>query len=80
MRVLTELGPDKAGAICLFGVDGIDSGKLGSWLLANHRIVSTPIGHPEFSGIRVTPSVYTTVDEIDTFVDAVKVAIKSGIA
>ena len=80
VRVLTELGPDKAGAICLFGVDGIDSGKLGSWLLANHRIVSTPIGHPEFSGIRVTPSIYTTVDEIDTFVDAVKVAIKSGIA
>ncbi len=80
VKVLTELGPDKAGAICLFSVDGLDSGKLGNWLLANYRIVNTPIGHPEFSGIRITPSVYTTVDEIDTFVDAVKKAIKAGIA
>ena len=80
VRVLTELGPDKAGAICLFSVDGIDSVKLGAWMLANYRIVNTPIVHPEFSGIRITPSVYTTVDEIDTFVDAVKEAIKVGIA
>jgi isopenicillin-N epimerase len=80
VKVLTELGPDKAGAICLFSVDGIDSVKLGQWMLANYRIVNTPIVHPEFSGIRITPSVYTTIDEIDTFVDAVKKAVKVGIA
>ena len=80
VKVLTELGPDKAGAICMFGVEGIDPGKLGSWMLANYRIVNTPIVHPEFNGIRITPSIYTTVDELDTFVDAVKTAIKKGIA
>ena len=80
VKVLTELGPDKAGAICLFGVDGIDPGKLGGWLLSRYRIVNTPIGHPEFNGIRITPSIYTSVDEIDTFVDAVRTAIKQGIA
>jgi selenocysteine lyase/cysteine desulfurase len=36
--------------------------------------------HPEFSGIRITPSIYTTVDEIDTFVGAVLTAIRTGIA
>jgi selenocysteine lyase/cysteine desulfurase len=80
VQVLTELGPDKAGAICMFGVDGLDPVKLGGWLMANYRIVNTPIVHPEFSGIRITPSIYTTTDEIDTFVDAVKVAIRKGIA
>lgn len=80
VKVLTELGPDKAGAICLFGVEGMDPGKLGGWLLSNYRIVNTPIVHPEFSGIRITPSIYTTVDEIDTFVGAVTKAIRSGIA
>ncbi len=80
VRVLTELGPDKAGAICMFGVDGLDPVKLGSWMLANHRIVNTPIVHPEFNGIRITPSIYTSLDEIDTFVDTVKVAIRKGIA
>lgn len=80
VKVLTELGPDKAGAICMFGVEGIDPGKLGNWLLANYKIVSTPIVHPEFSGIRITPSIYTTIDELDTFVGAVRKAIKVGVA
>jgi isopenicillin-N epimerase len=80
VQVLTELGPDKAGAICMFNVDGIEPGPLGGWLLSKYRIVNTPIVHPEFKGIRITPSIYTTVDEIDTFVDAVKTAIRNGIA
>ena len=78
VKVLTPLDNDKAGAICLFSVDGMDPGKLGGWLLSNHRIVTTPIGHPEFSGIRITPSVYTSVDEVDTFADAVLKAIAKG--
>jgi isopenicillin-N epimerase len=80
VKVLTQLGPDKSGAICLFNVDGLDPVKLGGWLLDRHRIVNTPIVHPEFSGIRITPSIYTRVEEIDTFADAVLTAIKSGIA
>ena len=80
VHVLTQLGPDKSGAICLFGVDGLDPVKLGGWMLDNHRIVNTPIVHPEFSGIRITPSVYTSVQEIDTFGDVVLSAIKKGIA
>ncbi|HVZ49974.1 MAG TPA: aminotransferase class V-fold PLP-dependent enzyme [Gemmatimonadaceae bacterium] len=80
VHVLTQLGPDKSGAICLFTVDGLDPVKLGGWLASKYRIVNTPIVHPEFSGIRITPSIYTSVEEIDTFTDAVLTAIKSGIA
>ncbi|HET8771643.1 MAG TPA: aminotransferase class V-fold PLP-dependent enzyme [Gemmatimonadaceae bacterium] len=80
VKVLTELGPDKAGAICLFSVDGMDPVKLGGWLMREYRIVNTPIVHPEFSGIRITPNVYTTIDEIDVFTEAVKRALKQGIA
>jgi isopenicillin-N epimerase len=80
VKVLTPLGPDKGGAICLFNVDGIDPVKLGGWMLEKHRIVTTPIVHPEFSGIRITPSVYTSVREVDTFTNVVLQAIKSGIA
>jgi isopenicillin-N epimerase len=80
VKVLTELGPDKAGAIAMFDVEGLDPVQLGSWMLSHHRIVNTPIVHQEFKGIRITPSVYTSVDEIDTFVETVKLAIKKGIA
>jgi selenocysteine lyase/cysteine desulfurase len=80
VKVLTPLSGEKSGAICLFNVEGIDPGKLGGWLLDKHRIVSTPIVHPEFQGIRVTPNVYTMAEEIDTFSDAVLKAIRTGIA
>ena len=70
---------EKSGAICLFNVKGIEPGKLGGWLLDKYKIVNTPIVHPEFQGIRITPNVYTMVEEIDTFADAVTKAIKKGI-
>ena len=76
---LTPLDNKQAGAIALFQVDGLDNVKLGAWLLNQHRIVNTPIVHPEFKGIRITPNVYTTLDEIDVFADKVLDAVKKGI-
>ncbi|MBX9929441.1 MAG: aminotransferase class V-fold PLP-dependent enzyme [Gemmatimonadaceae bacterium] len=80
VKVLTPLGPDQGGAIALFSVTGIDPVKLGGWLSEKYKIVSTPIVHPEFTGIRITPNVYTMVDEVDTFAGAVLTAIKKGVA
>ena len=67
VHVLTPLTGTKSGAIGLFYVDGLDPVKLGGWLWDSYRIVSTPIVHAEFKGIRVTPNVYTMPEEIDTF-------------
>ena len=79
VRVLTPLDdPARAGAIGFFAVDGLDPVKLGDWLLARHRIVTTPIVHAEFSGIRVTPNVYTTRDEVDRFAGMVLDAVRKG--
>jgi selenocysteine lyase/cysteine desulfurase len=80
VTVPTQLDTPYSGAIALVSVAGLEPGKLSSWLLDKHRIVTTPIVHPEFSGIRITPNVYTTVDEVDTFTDTVLGAIKRGIA
>ncbi|MGE0354904.1 MAG: aminotransferase class V-fold PLP-dependent enzyme [Gemmatimonadales bacterium] len=80
VRVLTPLEGRDSGGIALVSVDGIDPGKLGGWLLSQHRIVTTPIVHPEFSGVRITPNVYTTPAEIDVFSEKVMEAIKGGIA
>jgi selenocysteine lyase/cysteine desulfurase len=80
VKVLTPLDSPYSGAIALVSVDGLDFSKLGGWLMAKHRIVNTPILHKEFNGIRITPNVYTTTDEIDTFADKMMYAIKNGIA
>lgn len=80
VHVLTHLDDRNSGAIALFNVDGIESGALGSWLMAKHRIVTTPIAHKEYNGLRITPNVYTTLDEVDTFTDKVLIAINRGIS
>jgi len=61
------------------GLEGVDPGKLSEWLLAKHRIFTVAITHEQFSGIRVTPNVYTTVDEIRTFGKALKTAATMNI-
>ncbi len=80
VRILTPLDSRQSGAIALVDIDGLDNVKLGGWLMSNFRIVNTPIVHPEFRGIRITPNVYTTLDEIDTFTDKMIQAIRKGIA
>jgi selenocysteine lyase/cysteine desulfurase len=80
VKLLTPLDSQYSGAIGLVYVDGMDMNKLGAWLLDRHKIVSTPIIHPEFSGLRVTPNVYTTLDEVDVFSEKMLSAIRNGIA
>jgi isopenicillin-N epimerase len=79
VRVLTPLDGKQAGGIALFNVEGIDSAKLQGWLWAKHRIITTPIIHAEFNGLRITPNVYTTLDEVDRFGDKVLEAIARGV-
>ena len=80
VKMITEIGPSKSGAIGVVAIDGMDMGKLGGWLLSQHRIVTTPMVNDEFSGMRITPNVYTTTDEVDLFADRVTKAIRQGIA
>ena len=80
VQVLTPLDSPWGRGLGFFNVDGLDPAKLGEWLMAKHRVVQTPIIHPEFKGIRVTPNVYTSVEEIDRFAELVLTAIHKGLA
>ena len=74
------LSPDETERTCGIGllhVEGIDTQALKDRLWEKHRIISVAIKHAEFSGLRITPNVDTTVEEIDVFVDAVLKAIKA---
>ncbi len=60
-------------------IEGIEPGALTQFLWKNYRIIVTPIKHPEFEGIRVSPNLFTTLQELDRFVDALSYAIEKGI-
>lgn len=78
--MITPIGANESGAIGVFGIRGMDMAKLGGWLMSKHNVVTTPMVNDEFQGMRITPNVYTTVDEVDLFADRVISAIKTGVA
>lgn len=79
VRFNTNLSPEHSCGIANVEIVGIEPGKLGEWLLAKHGVFTTPIVHPQFQGIRVTPNVYTTLGEIDHFASAMLEAAREGI-
>jgi isopenicillin-N epimerase len=79
VRILTPLDSPWGAGIGLLHIDGLTPDKLVPWLFDKHRIVSTVIMHPEFDGVRVTPNVYTTTQEVDLFAEKVLEAIRRGV-
>lgn len=87
VRFYTADDDERSCAIGTFGLEGRGAAELGAALMQRWRIVTTPIvfapadptrpdppaGAPQIDGLRVTPNVYTTPDELDRFVAAVRV-------
>ncbi|HTQ09475.1 MAG TPA: aminotransferase class V-fold PLP-dependent enzyme [Fimbriimonadaceae bacterium] len=76
----TNLEKDFSCGFCNVEIQGIKAGDLGAWMESKHKIVITPIEHPHFQGCRVSPQVYTTLDEVDRFAEAMLHAATKGIA
>jgi len=79
MRLHTSLKPGKACGIANVEILGVDTRKLADYLWRRRHILVTPIVHPEFSGVRISPSVYTTAGEIDLFSEAMEEIAENGI-
>ncbi len=79
VRLHTSLKPGFACGIATVEIRETDPGHLSDWLWDRHRIITTPIDHPEFQGIRVSPSVYTTLEELDRFVEAMEHVVRFGL-
>jgi isopenicillin-N epimerase len=80
VTVWTPLDDDHGSCgIGLVGIEGIDPAKLSDHLLDKYKILTIAIHHQAFSGIRITPNVYTTVGEIDTFTEAMRRVVSKGI-
>jgi len=79
VRVHTSFDPAMSCGIGNLQVEGVDSAALAKHLFDTRRIIVVPIKHPEFEGLRVTPCVYTTTDEVDRFAEAIEQVIAQGL-
>jgi len=87
IKVLTDLSePAQAWGVAAVYIDGIDVRSLARFLMDKYRIIVVPLvgGAPpnsvfDYQALRVSPNVYTTLEEIDSFVMAMEDAVKSGV-
>ncbi len=79
IRMYSSLKPGETWGLATVGIDGMEVSKITSFLWDKYRIIVAGLAKSEmpgqqfdWQGIRVTPNVYTTIDEVDTFASAME--------
>lgn len=76
VQLHTSMLPEFSGAIGMFSVAGTNPNDISDYLLGSHKVHTVGIKWESFSGVRVTPNVYTTLAELDKLVAGVAAFIK----
>jgi len=87
VKVLTDFSePPQAWGVAAVNVEGIDVRDLAKFLMDKYRIIVVPLvsGAPpnqvfDYQALRVSPNIYTTLEEIDTFIKGMEEAVKNGV-
>jgi len=79
VRFNTSFNENQSCAIANVDI-GIDPGAVSGYLFDKHKIFTTTISiENEFKGLRITPSVYTTISELDRFCEVMETILKKGL-
>jgi selenocysteine lyase/cysteine desulfurase len=80
VQIHTSLDPGQVWGVATVGIRGLDTRRLAQFLWDTRRIVTASIIRDDYQGLRITPNVYTTLEEIDTFAAAMEEAATQGVA
>jgi len=81
VRVLNAEDPEASCGLGALSIEGVEAEKLTEHLEMKYRIHVRPRTVPgEFSCIRVTPNVFTTLEEVDFFAQAIVEIARKGLA
>jgi isopenicillin-N epimerase len=79
VTIHTSDDPEMSCGIGTVGFAGFDIPKLSEYLMEKHKILTVPIVRgTQYSGLRITPNVYTTIEEVDTFAETMEKIVKKG--
>ncbi|MEL6674519.1 MAG: aminotransferase class V-fold PLP-dependent enzyme [Bacteroidota bacterium] len=72
IRLNTPRDPQRSCAIANVGIKGMEPSEMARRLLHDYGIWTVAINNAGVKGCRITPNVFTTTEELDTFVAALK--------
>ncbi len=67
VKILTPESSALSGALGLVCIEGIEASDIDTYLMSEHHIHVVGIKYEKVNGIRVTPNVYTSLDDLDRF-------------
>jgi selenocysteine lyase/cysteine desulfurase len=77
-KILHSLDPAQSCGIGFLSFNGVDAQKIQAALWSKYSILTAFMGHEEYSGLRITPHVYSTIRDIDFFAEMVEKEVKSA--
>jgi len=78
-RIVIHTGLDQVYGVACVGIKDIPAPRIYDFLWNKYRIITATINRPEYNGVRVTPNIYTPLEEIDTFVAAMEDLLRNGL-
>jgi len=80
VHLWTNPAPDRSAAIVIFKPGALDPKKLGDTLSEKERIVVTIRGaNGSNPGLRASPHMYNTMEDVDRFVATIGKYMKTGV-
>jgi selenocysteine lyase/cysteine desulfurase len=78
VKIHTSFKDEYACAICGVSIEGMTPGELDSALFSNYKIHTVGIVWENISCVRITPHVYTRIQDLDKLVMAIDTIAKKG--
>ena len=76
VKLNTSLDPKWGCAIGNIAIEGKKTADLDSFLFTNYKIHTVGIVWDNINGVRITPNVYTTINNLDVLVEAISAFVK----
>jgi selenocysteine lyase/cysteine desulfurase len=67
----TSLNPDFSCGVGCLSIDGIPAEELRTKLFSKFKIIATSVKIENLEGLRVSPNIYTAIEDLDRFAEAV---------
>lgn len=69
VRLNTPIPLSHSGALAHVGIEGMEAGKIEGELFAKFKIHTSPVKWEKLDGVRVTPHVYTSLQDLDRLLE-----------
>jgi selenocysteine lyase/cysteine desulfurase len=75
----SSMAPGETFGLATVGIQGIAAADINRFMWDKYRIITTAITRDDYQGIRVTPNIYMTLEEMDTFASAMEDLLTNGL-